>query len=41
MKIKSFLRALKDLFFGEDIILMYIPFWLREDYLKEIKEYKR
>jgi len=38
VKIKSFLRALKDLFFRGDITLMYIPFWLREEYLKKIKE---
>jgi len=36
LKIKKILRALRDLFFGEDIILMYVPFWLREEYLAEI-----
>ena len=40
MKIKKILDALKNLFFGDDIILMYIPFWLREEYFREIKFYE-
>jgi len=31
MKIKRFLRVLMDLFFGEYVILMYVPIWLIDD----------
>jgi len=31
MKIKRFLRALMDLFFGEYVILMNVPIWLIDD----------
>ena len=36
MKVKKILRVLRALFFG-DIILMYVPFWLREEYFREIE----
>jgi len=41
LKIKKILRALRDLFFGEDLILMYVPLWLREEYFREIESKRR
>jgi len=41
LKIKKILDALRDLFLGEDLILMNIPFWLREEYFREIESMER